>query len=683
VTFAPPPVKPSNPSTDSDSGRPRPTLTVERALSLAGQLREAGGIAEAEILCKKVLQADPRHPQALHLAGALAHQRGDLAAAARLFRQSVEANPRFAEAHSSLGRVLRDQGQLDEAVVSYRMATSVDPESATAHNDLGNVLVEQGNWDEAAACYRRALELRSAYAEAHNNLGNLYQMDGRFDEALACYHEAIKLRPRYAEAHRNLGSALANLGRLTEAVVSFRTAIAIQPEFTEAIAQLVSQMKNLCEWNGLDVFSKLLIDNVENRKGSVNPFVMLTLDSTARQQLLCAQQWAQRNLPGPAEDLPKPHFATRRKSRITLGYLSSDFQEHATAHLTSRLFELHDRSRFEVIAYSYGSDDGSDARRRLMGAFDRFVDITDYSFADAARQIRQDGVDILVDLKGYTANSRPQIVALRPAPVQVNYLGFPGTLGSRATDYVIVDRYVVPPSQQLFFTEKLVHLQDCYLCPDRARKIAPELPSRRDCGLPGTGVVFCCFNTSYKITPVIFDVWMRLLNAVPGSVLWMLDSNRGATENLKQEAATRNVDAERLVFGPVLPNPDHLARFVGADLFLDTLPYNAHTLTVDALWGGCPVITCSGQTFASRVAGSLLHAIGLPELVTNSIEQYESLALALAREPARLQGIRHKLAANRMTTPLFDSERFTRSLEAAYEAMWNAYQTGEAESLCS
>ncbi|MGH9433579.1 MAG: tetratricopeptide repeat protein [Terriglobia bacterium] len=660
--------------------KPRPTLTVEDAWLLANQLYQAGGLQEAEQLCQKILSADSRNPQALRLAGALAHQRGDHESALHLIRKAIEFKPTFAEAHSTLGRVLRDQGKLEESIASYRRATALDPQLATAHNDLGNVLVEQGKRDEALACYQRALEIRPSYPEAHNNLGNLCQMNSQFAEALACYQKAIDLSPTYAEAYRNLGSALVNVGRLPEAIASFQTAISIQPAFTEAIAQLEHQMRNLCEWNGLDVLSNLLIDRVERHTGCVNPFVFLTLDTTPQQQFRCARQWAAQNLRGSNESARQPGFATRRQDKITLGYLSCDFHEHATAHLTSELFELHDRSRFEVTAYSYGPDDGSLARRRLVAAFDRFVDIAELSFADAARQIRQDGVDILVDLKGYTANARPPIVALRPAPVQVNYMGFPGTLGSRAIDYIIADQYVIPSSQQPFFSEKLVHLPDCYLVNDRTRKISPHVPSRQDCGLPEAGVVFCCFNTSYKITRRMFDIWMRLLKAVPGSALWLLESNPHATGNLKKEASARDVSAERLIFAPVLPNPDHLARFALADLFLDTLPYNAHTLASDALWGGCPVVTCSGRTFVSRVAGSLLNAVGLPELVTTSLEAYESLAFELARDPDRLRSIRQKLAANRLTTPLFDSRRFTRNLEAAYESMWSAYRKEEAPS---
>jgi len=370
--------------------------------------------------------------------------------------------------------------------------------------------------------------------------------------------------------------------------------------------------------------------------------------------------------------------AAQGKDRITIGYLSADFQEHATAHLTAELFQLHDRSRFRVIGYSYGRDDGGAARRQLRESFDEFVDLIDCPHAESAARIRADGVDILVDLKGYTTDARPEILVLRPAPIQVSYLGYPGTMGSHAMDYVLVDRQVVPADEQECFTERLVHLPDCYQVNDRRRPIAPRIPARAECGLPEEGFVFCCFNSAYKITAPMFGIWMRLLAAVPGSVLWLLDPGATAAANLRREAELRLAGgAARVVFAPSLPNPEHLARLAVADLFLDTLPYNAHTLTSDALWGGCPVITCAGRAFPGRVAASLLRAIGLPELVTQTLPDYEALALRLALNPPGLRAIREKLRANRLTTPLFDSRRFTRHVESAFETMWRMQLAGE------
>jgi protein O-GlcNAc transferase len=586
--------------------------------------------------------------------------------------------PGTAGAHGALGRVLRDQGRLEDAAASYRKAAALEPQNATFHNDLGNVLAEQGMLAEAIACYQQALETCPDYAEAYNNLANLNQMTGRLEEAAAGYQKAISLRADYAEAYRNLGSLLCRQGKLSEAISALRSALSLDPGYGEATALLEHQMRHACEWKGLDALSRSLIYMVEQGSGSVNPFGFLCLESTPAQQLLCARQWAAQNVHCTSGETPFP-FGDQDNDdgQITVGYLSADFHEHATAHLISELFSRHDRNRFRIVGYSYGPDDGSPARERLITSFDRFVDIQNESFVESARRIRADGVQILVDLKGYTADARPKIMALRPAPIQVNYLGYPGTMGSEAIDYVIVDRIVVPPQEQAFFTERLVHLPNCYQANDSTRMISERIPSRQQCGLPERGFVFCCFNASYKITPKVFNVWIRLLKTVPKGVLWLLDSNPYATANLKREAEARGVGAERLVFAGHLPYPDHLARFAVADLFLDTFPYNAHTLTSDALWGGCPVVTYSGRTFPSRVAGSLLRSVGLPELVCGSLTEYEKLASALARDPERLLGVRQKLRTARSAAPVFDTRRFARHLEAAFETMWELHRRGE------
>jgi protein O-GlcNAc transferase len=601
-------------------------------LSQAAQAFRLGQFFEAAQLCQQVLHADPREPQAWYLLGMIAYRAGQSGAASAMLRKAISEDPYF----------------------------------AVAHSDLGTLLTEQGRIPDAMACYRRAIEVSPNFPEAYNNLGNACQMTGSLEEAIACYRQAIELRPGYAEAHRNLGSAFRRAGRLIEARAAFEAAVALDPALAEVYPLIVREMQQACAWDGLDRLSKQVVDLVENGSGAVSPFLFLCLETTPAQQLHCARQWAAQHLPGPA---------VRPKARpdgdpITIGYLSADFQEHATAHLISQLFSLHDRTRFRVFGYSYGRDDGGAARRRLMTSFDRFVDLETASFAEAAGRIREDGVDILVDLKGYTTDARPQILALRPAPIQVTYLGYPGTTGTGFIDFILVDPFVVPPDQQPFFSERLVHLPDCYQVNDRTRPIATRIPSRAECGLPEAGFVFCCFNVTYKITPRLFEVWMRLLAATEGSVLWLLESNPLAAANLRREAEARGIGADRLIFAPVLPNPEHLARFAIADLFLDTLPYNAHTVASDSLWGGCPVLTCAGQTFPSRVAGSLLRAVGLPELVTTSLAEYEALALQLAGDRDRLRSLREKLCQNRLTFPLFDSRRFARHLEEAYAAMW-------------
>ncbi len=619
-------------------------LTVAEAFALAEDLAKNGQWEDAGTVCTKILGAEPTHAPALHLLGIIAYRQGGRGVAIQFLRKAVASDPAF----------------------------------PVAFNDLGNILMEEGRTREAIAQYRRAIAIRPGYPEAHNNLGNACQIAGLVEDAVACYRQALDLSPGYAEAYRNLGSALRRLGRFQEAVECFRSAVSLNPQYADAITQLLQEVRSLCDWGLVDALTAQLVELVEAESAAVNPFVFLSLETTPRQQFLCARRWAAEHLDAAAARLPNPAAGPRRGERITLGYLSADFQEHATAHLTAELFALHDRARFRVIGYSYGADDGSPMRRKLAQTFDDFVDLEAASHSEAAQRIRNDGVDILVDLKGYTRDARPRIVALRPAPIQASYLGYPGTMGTDAVDYIIADPFVLPADQQANYSEKIVHLPDCYQANDSTRRIAAHIPTRREVGLPESGFVFCCFNASDKFTPKVFDVWIRLLEAVPGSVLWILASNRVAVENLKREGEGRLAGAAgRLVFAPTLPNPEHLARFAVADLFLDTLPYNAHTLASDALWGGCPVITCSGSTFPSRVAGSLLRAVGLPELVTDSLAGYESLALRMARNPADLGVLRNRLRSNRLAAPLFDSRRFTRHLESLFESMWRRHLEGE------
>lgn len=484
----------------------------------------------------------------------------------------------------------------------------------------------------------------------------------------------MTLRPDYAEAFYNLGNAWRELGKPEGAIAAYAQALRLRPDDADAFSQLAYQRWRACDWSAFSADQQKLRDLV--RHGArVPPFFLLATDADRAEQLACAQRWVEpfaRAVP-PA---PARSFREREGERIRLAYLSADFHQHATAHLAAELFERHDRARFEVFAYSYGPDDGSAMRRRLERAFDRFIDIRPLSHPQAARRIHADAIDILIDLKGHTLNARTAMLAARPAPVQVNYLGYPGTMGADFIDYIIIDRIVAPPADQTCFAEKLVTLPGCYQ-PSDTRREAATPPTRRDCGLPPDAFVFCCFNNTYKITPTFFDIWMRLLNRVPGSVLWLLESNELARRNLRREAEQRGVDPDRLVFAPIRPIGEHLARHRHADLFLDTLPCNAHTTANDALWSGLPVLTCPGATFAGRVAASAVAAAGLPELIAPSREAYEQTALDLARTPARLGELREKLERNRATAPLFDVAAYARRIEAAYLRMWERWRAGE------
>jgi predicted O-linked N-acetylglucosamine transferase (SPINDLY family) len=505
------------------------------------------------------------------------------------------------------------------------------------------------------------------------NRGNLVQKLGNVVEALEGYDQSLGDAARLQDR----GFALPSQEQPNGAIVSNQTE-ALEPAY--AIGQWFNTKQRLWDWSNYREDEVKARHALRTSASRLAPFALLALSSTPEEQLECARHvTAAVTVRAP---LMLPRAKPRPTEKIRVGYFSHDFRENALAILIPGLIEEHDRHRLEIFGYSYGPDDHSARRARLEAAFDRFVDIRDMPDRDAAELIHADAVDILIDLNGYTGESRAEILACRPAPIQVNYLGFTATMGADFIDYIIADRFVVPEDQQPFFSERLVYLPDCYQCNDDKREIADRTPSRTECELPEAGFVFCCFSNSYKITPLLFDIWMRLLHAVPGSVLWLLDpwtqsAGALAKANLAREAAARGVMPERLIFAPRLPfYPDHLARHRLADLFLDTLPFNAHTTASDALWAGLPMLTCAGNTFTGRVAGSMLHAVGLGELVTTSLEEYEALAMRLARDRELLTGLRERLAQHRRTYPLFDTKRYARNLEAAYCRMWEGWRAG-------
>lgn len=648
---------------------------------MALEHHRAGRVREAEILYRQVLQTHPDHPGALHLLGLIAHQVGRHADAVELIGKAITRKPAVAEFHNDIGEAFRALGRYEDAKASYHRALALRADLPYPAYNLGLLHHRQGNLEEAVACYRRALQGDSSNAETHNNLGNVLKELGKVEEAVAHYRKALALKPDFAEAHNNLGTVFQEQRQVEEAVACFQRALALKPDYSEAENQLMHQLQHLCDWSRHHELGGCVRRRIQEAPSSiVAPFTLLSIQSSPAEHLACARNWVTNRLSGAVAHRERLGFRFERvpKPRLRLGYLSADLREHAIGYLIAELFELHDRNYFEVLAYSYGPDDGGKTRTRIAQACDRFVDITGVSSEKAARVIYEDGVDLLIDLQGYTGPARSQIVAMRPAPLQINYLGYPGTMGAEFMDYVITDRFITPPELEPFFTEKFVYLPDCYQINDRKRAIAEQTPTRTGCGLPEEGIVFCCFNTAYKITPEIFDVWMRLLDRVPGSVVWLLESNSAVPVNLRREAKVRGINPDRLVFAPKIPVEQHLARFRVASLFLDTVPYNAHTTTSEALWTGLPVLTCAGETFASRVAGSLLRAVGLPELVTSSLPEYEATALRLAQDPSELARLRERLANNRMTAPLFDSARYTRHLEQAYHLMWDIYANGEA-----
>jgi protein O-GlcNAc transferase len=674
---------------------------------LGSALTGLGRLDEATRSYAKAIALRPKFAEAHNNLGYALQVLGRFEEAIGHYRKAIAIRRDYHEALNNLGNALHLLEQSEDSIAYYKQALAVKPDYAEAHFNLGNAFRAVADFNEAIECFRRAIAIRGDYHQAYNSLGNTFIKMARLEEAAAQYRMALALQPDYIDAHINLGDALALLDRKEDAIAEFEAALILKPDDAnsltkrgqvlrlldrdnEALASFEAALKSdprhdpafaglagcalaTCDWRRTAALWQDVPAHVA-KGGYFDPFVFLGFGSDNTLQLACARQYIQREVPYR----PSPFWTgeTWRNEKIKIAYVASGFHKHPTAYLTAELLEIHDRSRFEILGVSLGPDDGSEIRARLIRAFDQFHDARSMSDQEVAQLLSELRVDIVVDRSGYTTGARPGIFAARPAPIQVNYIGFPGTLGAKFYDYILADATVLPFDRRPFYTEKIVHLPNSYLVNDSRRPRAARTPTRSEAGLPEQGFVFCCFNNSYKITPPVFDVWMRLLRQVEGSVLWLYCDRGAAEPNLRREAGARGIDPARLIFARRVDLADHLARHSLADLFLDTLIYNAHTTAADALWMGVPVVTCLGESFAGRVAASLLKAIGMGELVTASLDDYERLALRIAREPALLKQLQERLQRNRASHPLFDTDRYRRNLEAAYLRMWRTWQEG-------
>jgi len=625
---------------------------------------------------RECISIEPRHAAARVALGCLVQQTGDMEGALKLFTEAAALDPGLADAWYNAGKANHALGRLSEALASYDGALRTQPLRVDALNNRGIVLSELARHAEALATFDRAIAMRPDYAEAHNNRGVTLLGLKRFDEAIASFDRALAARPRYGEALEHRGKCLMRMGQCEAAGADFAALLAIDPRRKYARGYLVHARMHMCEWGGLSSDCARLVEELRAGHAVCAPFPLLAIPCTPADQLQCARLFAAAEYP-PA---PEPLWCGERTphERLRIGYVSGEFREQATSYLIAEMLESHDRTRFEVYGLSSGPHEESPMRQRLQAAMEHFVDIAAMTDDAAARLVSHHEIDILLNLNGYFGEERTGVFARRPAPLAVNYLGFPGTMGADYIDYIIADRHVVPPQDAPDYAEKVVHLPDCYQANDSQRRIGEPAPSRGEAGLPDDGFVFCCFNNNHKIMPDVFDVWMKLLRELPGSVLWLIEGNAAVAQNLRREAESRGVAGNRIVFAPRAAPDRHLARHRLADLFLDTLPHNAHTTASDALWTGLPLVTCVGTTFAGRVARSLLAALGLDELATATLGEYEALALRLARDPALLDAVRRKLASRRDASPLFDGKRLCRHMEAAFVTMWERHRGGEA-----
>jgi predicted O-linked N-acetylglucosamine transferase (SPINDLY family) len=602
------------------------------------------------------------------------HQAGRLAEAEHGYNQILKAQPKHFESRFLLGVIHAQRGGHADALRQFDIALKLNPKNASVHNSRGVALGKLKRVTEALASFDRAIALQPDSAEAHSNRANALRELDRPEEALASGDRAIALKPDYTEALNNRANVLLRLKRYEEAISDLERVLRLNPDFPYARGMLLHTKMQLCDWRAFDAEIERVTAGVRAGKPASTPFALLAESGAARDQRLCAEAWVREKCPPAATPLYQGE--QYRHDRIRVAYVSADFGEHPTSYLLAGLVEAHDRVRFNVVGISLGAATPSAMRTRITGAFDRFVDAGRKDDREAAGLLRHLEIDIAVDLMGFTHESRPGIFALRPAPVQVNYLGFPATMGASYVNYLIADRFVVPAEHEGDFSEKIAFLPDSFQANDAKRSMGDRPANRAEAGLPASGFVFCAFSNSYKITPAMFDVWMRLLRQVEGSVLWLLGGSAAVEANLRREAQARGIAAERLIFAPRLGYAEYLRRYRLADLFLDTAPFNAGATASDALWAGLPLVTCAGEAFAGRMAGSLLHAAGLPQLVTYSLADYERLALALAHDRAAIARLKETLAQNRASCALFDTARFSRHLETAYQTMWQRHQAG-------
>lgn len=574
------------------------------------------------------------------------------------------------------GMVLLKCRRPQEALAFFDQALSISNEFPEGHNNRGTALRDLRRNEEALAAFDSALRQRPEFAEAYCNIANVGLDMGRIEEALAYSERALRIQPGFLDALNIRGTALRVLGRYADAASSYEKILATAPQYGQALSYLLVSRASLADWSQRDEQAARVIERVESGRSASAPHPFLWICGSAATQFQCASLYAAEQI-AAASPLWRGEVYGHRRLRVA--YLSADFSDHPVAHLIAGVLERHDRSRIEVIGVSLHQDaEGGVMQLRMRNAFEQFYDAGNSSDRDVALQLREREIDIVVDLTGYTRNGRLGILAHRPAPVQVNYLGFAGTFGAGYVDYVIGDAIVVPPDHERFFSEKLICMPQCFLPNDDGQPIATDIPRRRDLGLPETGFVFCAFNNTYKINPLMFDIWMDLLRKTPGSVLWLRAGEEAMQANLRREARARGVDDSRLVFAGRVPGMAvHLARYAQADLFLDTLPYGAHATARDALWAGLPVLTCAGDSFAGRVAASLLHALELRDLVAANHEEYTAKALALAHSPLVLAELRSKLAHQRAAGTAFDTDRYRRHLEAAYLTLRERQRQGE------
>ena len=627
--------------------------------------QKKGNLNLAEKYIRKAISLNSNYAEAYNNLATLTQGQGDTNLAIQYFNKALSLKPSYPEAHYNLGLAFSDINEFDSAVQSYNKALSFKPSYPEVYNSLATIISQQGKTEEAIILFNKAILLKPDYSEAHFNIGVLFKKINKLKEALDSYQKAIQFKANYVESLYNIAIIYQEQGRLNEAINYLDKALIKRPDYDKAQAQKLYQQAQICDWKTIQK-DKELFSALGTSKNYIPPFTMLFFEDEPfnhylRSKLYAKKKYLQKQIPLKKN---KKNFINER---IRIGYFSADFQNHATMYLASKIFENYNKEKFEVYIYSFGNSlEHDEVREKLKNSVDFFKDVINYSDRDIAMLARADQIDIAVDLKGYTKNSRTGIFAYRAAPIQINFLGYPGTMGANFFDYIIADSTIIPKSKRSFYSEEIIYMPHTYQPTSHASQVSKKIFTKSEMNLPNNSFVLCCFNNSYKISPKEFNIWMSLLKKIENSVLWLIDSNKWAKQNLREEAENYGIAGNRLVFAKQLPHSDHLARLKLADLFLDTFNVNAHTTTSDALWAGTPVITKLGNGFASRVAASILKAVGLPELVVQNEKEYEGLILEIVNSPNKLLKIKEKLSFNKLSKPLFNYEIYISHLEDAY-----------------
>ena len=641
----------------------------QKILNKALQLHQQGKVSEAISMYLKVLPEQEKNSQLLFLLGTAYIQINNFDLAVKYLKKTIFFDQNNLGGYNNLAGALHNLKRYEEAIDIYNKIIKIKPKHSDAYNNLGNCFLNLKKYEDAIENYKKSLKLNSKSYVAYNNLGNVFKELNDYNEAINNYKKSINLNSNYYIAYNNLGNALQDIKKYEDALTIFNKLFKLKPDFKYLVGKIIHNKMLICDWNNINSEIKSLTSSLNSNSKIITPYQLICLTDNPEYHKLASKIFAEDKFLISKEKEQKKII--KKNLKPILGYFSPDLRDHAILHLIMDVFKNHNKSKFDIYAFSFGPGKDDEMTEEIKNYFTKFIDIRKKSNEDVAKLSREIGVDIAIDICGYTAWNRSEIFMHRAAPIQINYLGYPGTMGADFIDYIISDKTIITDEDKVNYSEKVIHLPNCYQANIKNKNLSKKNFQRIDFGLPDEDFVFCNFNLNHKIIPEIYDLWMNILNKTPNSVLWLLKSNSTASENLWKEAEKRNIKKNRIIFADHLPKEEHLKRIKLADVFLDTFPYNAHTTASDTIRMGVPIITLKGKSFASRVSASILNQVNLNELVTNKKEDYQNIAINLAKDKKKMKKIKDELKISLSKSTLFDSVKFTSDLENIFLKLFN------------